>query len=94
MTVLNQRGPIAASLRAVVFSGFFIAAAVPAAAQNWPSFRGPNAADGRYIVALPGSEGLFCFDMDGALKWRTDLGVMDVGLVGRQAPPSSTIGIR
>jgi outer membrane protein assembly factor BamB len=38
--------------------------------------------DGRAIVALLGSEGLFCFDMTGALKWRQDLGVMDVGLVG------------
>ena len=39
------------------------------------------ATDGRSIVALLGSEGLFCFDMDGQLKWRQDLGVMDVGLV-------------
>jgi outer membrane protein assembly factor BamB len=39
------------------------------------------ATDGSYIVALLGSEGLFCFGMDGALKWRTDLGLMDVGLV-------------
>ena len=39
------------------------------------------ATDGRYIVALMGSEGLFAFDMNGARKWRADLGVMDVGLV-------------
>jgi outer membrane protein assembly factor BamB len=39
------------------------------------------ATDGRYIVALMGSEGLFAFDMNGAVKWRADLGVMDVGLV-------------
>lgn len=39
------------------------------------------ATDGRYIVALMGSEGLFAFDMDGNVKWRADLGVMDVGLV-------------
>lgn len=39
------------------------------------------ATDGRYIVALLGSEGLFCFDMNGTLKWRQDLGVLDVGLV-------------
>jgi outer membrane protein assembly factor BamB len=39
------------------------------------------ATDGRSIVALLGSEGLFCFDMDGKQKWRADLGVMDVGLV-------------
>jgi outer membrane protein assembly factor BamB len=39
------------------------------------------ATDGRYIVALMGSEGLFAFDMEGNQKWRADLGVMDVGLV-------------
>jgi outer membrane protein assembly factor BamB len=39
------------------------------------------ATDGRSIVALFDSEGLFCFDMTGTLKWRKDLGVMDVGLV-------------
>jgi outer membrane protein assembly factor BamB len=37
--------------------------------------------NGRAIVALFGSEGLFCFDMDGKPKWSVDLGVMDVGLV-------------
>jgi outer membrane protein assembly factor BamB len=39
------------------------------------------ATNGRVIVALLDSEGLFCFDMEGTLKWRQDLGVMDVGLV-------------
>jgi outer membrane protein assembly factor BamB len=39
------------------------------------------ATNGRVIVAVFGSEGLFCFDMDGSLKWRQDLGLMDVGLV-------------
>jgi outer membrane protein assembly factor BamB len=39
------------------------------------------ATDGRAIVALMGSEGLFCFDLEGKQKWRVDLGVMDVGLV-------------
>jgi outer membrane protein assembly factor BamB len=39
------------------------------------------ATNGRYIVALLGSEGLFCTDMDGRLRWRRDLGVMDVGEV-------------
>lgn len=39
------------------------------------------ATDGRFIVALMGSEGLFAFDMNGNQKWRADLGVMDVGLV-------------
>ena len=51
------------------------------------------ATDGRTIVALMGSEGLFAFDMNGAVKWRTDLGVMDVGLVddpGMQWGPASS----
>jgi outer membrane protein assembly factor BamB len=39
------------------------------------------ATDGRVIVALMGSEGLFAFDMNGTPKWRADLGIMDVGLV-------------
>ena len=37
--------------------------------------------DGRHIVALMGSEGLYAFDMNGTQVWRADLGVMDVGLV-------------
>ena len=39
------------------------------------------ATNGAAIVALLGSEGLFCFDMTGREKWRQDLGVIDVGLV-------------
>lgn len=39
------------------------------------------ATDGRFVVALAGSEGLYCFDMTGARRWSADLGVMDVGLV-------------
>ena len=35
--------------------------------------------DGQRIVAIFGSEGLFCFGMDGALKWKQDLGPMDSG---------------
>jgi outer membrane protein assembly factor BamB len=31
---------------------------------------------------LLGTEGLFCFDMEGTLRWRTDLGLMDVGYWG------------
>ena len=57
------------------------------------------ATDGRFIVALMGSEGLLCLDMNGALQWRVDLGVMDVGLVddpsyqwGPAARRSSTTG--
>lgn len=37
------------------------------------------ATDGRRIVALFGSEGLFCFDRAGKLVWKRDLGPMDAG---------------
>jgi outer membrane protein assembly factor BamB len=37
------------------------------------------ATDGKRIVAIMGSEGLFCFDMDGRLAWKRDLGPMDSG---------------
>jgi outer membrane protein assembly factor BamB len=38
------------------------------------------ATDGRHIVAIFGSEGLFCFNAaDGALLWKKDLGPMDSG---------------
>lgn len=37
------------------------------------------ATDGRSLVAIFGSEGLFCFEMDGTLRWRKDLGKMDAG---------------
>lgn len=35
--------------------------------------------DGQHIVAIFGSEGLFCFDMAGKLVWKKDLGPMDAG---------------
>jgi outer membrane protein assembly factor BamB len=37
------------------------------------------ATDGQRIVTIFGSEGLFCFDMDGSLRWKKDLGKMDAG---------------
>jgi outer membrane protein assembly factor BamB len=37
------------------------------------------ATDGQRIVAIFGSEGLFCFDTDGKLLWKKDLGPMDSG---------------
>ena len=37
------------------------------------------ATDGKRIVTFFGSEGLFCFDMDGKLVWKKDLGPMDSG---------------
>ena len=38
--------------------------------------------DGRRVVALMGSEGLFAYDMEGALLWKQDLGVLNPGLWG------------
>ena len=36
--------------------------------------------DGRHIVAVFGSIGLMvCYDMDGALLWKKDIGVLDSG---------------
>jgi len=35
------------------------------------------ATDGRYLVAFFGSEGLYCFDLDGKLLWQQDLGVLN-----------------
>ena len=35
--------------------------------------------DGALLVAIFGSEGLFCFDMEGNLVWNKDLGPMDSG---------------
>lgn len=37
------------------------------------------ATDGKYIVTFLGSEGLFCYDVDGKLVWKRDLGVLDAG---------------
>jgi outer membrane protein assembly factor BamB len=37
------------------------------------------ATDGEYLVATLGSEGLFAYDMNGTLKWKKDLGVLDSG---------------
>jgi len=35
------------------------------------------ATDGQHLLAFFGSEGLYCFDMDGKLQWKRDLGVLD-----------------
>ena len=37
------------------------------------------ATDGKHVVALFGSEGLYCYDLDGKLQWKKDLGVLDAG---------------
>jgi outer membrane protein assembly factor BamB len=47
------------------------------------------ATDGKRIVAIFGSEGLFCFDMDGKVLWKKDLGPMDSGFF---AVPSAQWG--
>lgn len=53
------------------------------------------ATDGKYVVALFGSEGLYCYGVDGALIWKQDLGVLNTGLVGDEGvqwgPASSPI---
>lgn len=36
--------------------------------------------DGRYVVAVFGSEGLACYDTSGKLLWKQDLGVLNPGL--------------
>ncbi|HVF86455.1 MAG TPA: PQQ-binding-like beta-propeller repeat protein [Pyrinomonadaceae bacterium] len=38
------------------------------------------ATDGRYVVALMGSEGLYTYDVVGKLLWKQDLGVLNPGL--------------
>ncbi len=35
--------------------------------------------DGRHVVAMFGSEGLYCYDMNGKLLWKKDFGVLDSG---------------
>jgi outer membrane protein assembly factor BamB len=37
------------------------------------------ATDGRHVVVFFGSQGLYCYDTDGRLLWRKDLGVLDLG---------------
>ncbi|MBW8040588.1 MAG: PQQ-binding-like beta-propeller repeat protein [Planctomycetes bacterium] len=35
--------------------------------------------DGNYVVAFFGSEGMYCYDMQGGLIWKKDLGTLDWG---------------
>jgi outer membrane protein assembly factor BamB len=37
------------------------------------------ATDGRYVVAFFGSQGLYAYDMKGALQWKVDFGHLDTG---------------
>lgn len=36
--------------------------------------------DGKYVVALMGSEGMFAYDFNGKLLWKLDLGILNPGL--------------
>ena len=40
------------------------------------------AIDGDNVVAFFGSEGLYCYDLDGNLKWKKDLGVVNISKYG------------
>lgn len=35
--------------------------------------------DGRHVVAMFGAEGMYCFDLNGELKWKKDFGPIDSG---------------
>jgi len=37
------------------------------------------ATDGKHVIAFFGSEGLYCYDVNGKLLWKQDLGVLDGG---------------
>ena len=37
------------------------------------------ATDGKHVIACFGSEGLYCYESDGRLLWRRDLGKLDAG---------------
>jgi outer membrane protein assembly factor BamB len=37
------------------------------------------ATDGKHVVAFFGSEGLYCYDVNGKLLWKQDLGLLDSG---------------
>lgn len=37
------------------------------------------ATDGKHLVVFLGSEGLYCYDLDGKLLWQKDFGVLDSG---------------
>jgi outer membrane protein assembly factor BamB len=41
------------------------------------------ATDGRIVVVSFGSEGLYTYDMNGALLWKQDLGILDPGYAGQ-----------
>ncbi|MEM8734987.1 MAG: PQQ-binding-like beta-propeller repeat protein, partial [Planctomycetota bacterium] len=40
------------------------------------------ACDGRHLVAFFGSEGLYCYSLDGTLLWKRDLGIVNISKYG------------
>ncbi len=38
--------------------------------------------EGEHLVAFFGSEGLYCYDLDGRLLWSRDLGVINISKYG------------
>jgi outer membrane protein assembly factor BamB len=38
-----------------------------------------TATDGKHVIAFFASEGLYCYDVDGSLLWKSDLGVLNSG---------------
>jgi outer membrane protein assembly factor BamB len=40
------------------------------------------ATDGKRLIVFLGSEGVYCYDLDGNLQWKKDLGTFDAGPVG------------
>jgi outer membrane protein assembly factor BamB len=48
--------------------------------QRKNSYASPTpVTDGKHVVAWFGSEGLYCYDFEGQLLWKQDLGVIDAG---------------
>ena len=45
------------------------------------------ATDGTHIVAVFGSEGVYCYDLDGTLLWKKDLGILGHFLYGVSSSP-------
>lgn len=54
----------------------------PAKVKRHPKSSHANctpATDGKHVLAFFGAEGLYCYDLDGRLLWRKDLGLLDSG---------------
>ncbi len=47
--------------------------------RKWSHANSTPATDGKHIVVIAGSGGLFCYDFDGELLWEKDLGVLNAG---------------